>query len=205
MRTVPNGAIVPLMEGYRSGDVAKRIGVHPNTIRAWADQFPRFMSAGARGSRRRYSDSDVRYLASIAHWRDRGLELAEISTLLESPDNLLTDLPLEPSPAVEQARMAIQLVPRPEVERALDRIAQLENERGRLLSERDSALADNADLNRRINTLEREIGTLSGKLAVVEVERRPAAWWLRWLALAVLLALAVGVLLAVLATAAARV
>ena len=164
------------MEGYKTGDVARRVGIHPNTARTWADTFSTHFSDSARGSRRKFTEKDVRVLATIAHLRDRGFELDDIQDLLKNPENFV-DLPPEPDEA-EAARRAVALVPQAQVERALDRIVQLENERDKLLAERDSALNNNVELNTRINTLEREIGVLEGQLQVLKVERRPASYWL---------------------------
>ncbi len=172
---------------YKTGEVAKRVGVHANTIRLWAAEFERHLGPKANGGRRRFTEADVRVLATVAHLRDRGIDLADIDRALDNDETLLTELPPEPSPELEQARAGVRMVPFAQVERALDRIQQLEVERDRLTGERDSALVNNAELNEKIASLNREIGELQGSLK----ERQPATYWLRWLAVVVAVALVI--------------
>lgn len=68
---------------------------------------------------------------------------------------------------------------------SLDDIARRIGQGERLLMERNSAIESRDSLNEQIRGLERETGELWGKLAILESERRPLAFWLITLALAV--------------------
>lgn len=190
-------------EQYTTSELSRRLSVHQNTLRGWADMFRRHMSPEAVSSARRFNQSDFRVMATIVHYRAIGLGLDEIGALLDEGKRIDT-LPGAPDPREESARAAVELVPRERLFRALDELQRLTDERDRLLSERDTALQQVASLNDRIEGLQREVGTLAGKLEIVEGERRPASYWLRLLALAVLGALALGAVLTLLALLAAR-
>jgi len=190
-------------ELFISTDLARRLKTHPNTIRLWADRYKRHMSPGAVSGARQFTAADFRVLATVMHYRAVGMGLDKIGDLLDA-GNRVDELPPPPDPREESARAAVELIPRERLHRALDELQRLTEERDRVLSERDTALQQVASLNERIEYLQREVGTLSGKLAIVETERKPAAWWLRLLAAAVVIALALGAVLAVLALLAAR-
>lgn len=187
------------MTKYKAGDMARRLDIHPNTVRRWAIEYKSHFSPGAIGKRRIFTDDDLRVLATIAAYRDQGISPAEVERMLAAGQRV-ENIPPPVTEAEEAARRNVRLVPVAQYERALDRIQQLENELDRLTAERDSAALDQQAITARIETLQRELGTLQGQVA----ERQPAAYWLKLLALAVLGALALGAALAVLVLLAAR-
>lgn len=177
---------------HKTGEIAKRINVHENTVRHWADEYRAHMSAGAVSTKRKFTDDDLRVLATVADLRDKGIAPGDIAAAL-ADGKRVSELPPLPSPAEEAAKDEIKLVPLANVERALNEVVRLEAELARVIHERDLALekreTDTTALNTKINALTSEIGELRGKLG----ERQSTRFWL------IVLAVAVG--LAVLATA----
>lgn len=169
----------------KAGEAAKRLKVHANTIRNWADEYSAYMSPEALGQspggKRRFTEDDLRILATVAELRGQGIGAEKIREALGNGRR--TDvIPPLPTPEEEQARQSIALIPLPEYTRILDLLKSREDELARVISERDAALADKDTLNTRIADLQREIGQLQGRLESVEQvldERRPADWWLR--------------------------
>lgn len=187
------------MATYKAGDIARRLDIHPNTVRRWADEYSAHFSASAAGNRRRFTEDDLRVLATIASYRDQGISPAEVGRMLAAGQRV-DKIPAPVTAEEEAARRDVRLVPVAQYERALDRIQALENEIDRITTERDRATLDQQTANQRIEALQREIGTLQGQVS----ERQPAAYWLRLLAVAVLIALALGAALTLLAMLAAR-
>jgi DNA-binding transcriptional MerR regulator len=155
-------------------------------VRNYARDFAEFLSPEAIGiepnARRRYSERDALILATVADLRANGLTVEQVSEALHG-GRLADKLPEAPTPAETQARESIALIARPEYERALDRVQQLEGELDLLRSERDRAIerwqSDTTDLNTRINVLERELGEARGELTALKAERLPVAVMLR--------------------------
>src|SRR5215213_7950645 len=106
-----------------TGEVTKRLGVHANTIRLWADEYSRFLSPGALGqspnNRREYTDDDLRVLATIHEKRSKGLPHDQIEGILLTGQRVDT-LPAAPTPAEVEARKSVALVLRSDYEHALD-------------------------------------------------------------------------------------
>lgn len=171
----------------KTGDIARRINVHENTVRNWTDEYRAYMSPGALGAKRKFSEADLRILATVADMREKGITPADIAAAL-GEGKRIAELPPEPSPAEEQARQEVRLVPLANVERALNEVVRLETELAKITQERDIAIErrdrDVTTYNERINALEREIGEMRGKLA----ERQPTRFWLMVLAAAVAVA-----------------
>lgn len=187
------------MAKYKAGDMARRLDIHPNTVRRWAIEYNSHFSPGATGKRRYFTDEDLRVLATITAYRDQGISPAEVERMLAAGQRV-ENIPPPVTEEEEAARRDVRLVPVAQYERALDRIQALENELDRLTAERDNATLDQQAVTARIEALQREIGILQGQVS----ERQPAAYWLRLLAVAILLALALGAVLALLVMLAAR-
>lgn len=73
--------------GETVGDIAKRFGVNPQTVRQWAAQFAPFLSMSAnpdKGETRLFDEDDLRVFALIAYMRGKGASFDEIQVSLES-------------------------------------------------------------------------------------------------------------------------
>jgi DNA-binding transcriptional MerR regulator len=185
---------------YKAGDLATRLKVHPNTLRNWGDEsvYAPYLSNEAKGrapgAKRRFTERDALVLATIAFHRDIGLKSDQIAQLLADGKLLeaLPTLPADMPPAEREARDSIQLVTMPEYIRVMDLLRSKEDELGRVIGERDTAVRDKDAAQGRISDLQREIGQLQGRLEALEQERQPASYWVRILLIAVIGVLIVG-------------
>lgn len=163
----------------KTGDISTRLGVHPNTLRTWAETYSEFLSDKASGTRpaakRRYSEVDALTLATIAQLREQGLGHEQIVEALRN-GRRVESLPNTPTAEEAQARQSVSLVPMPTLERSLDQVARLQTEIESLKLERDHAIQRGdelvkdhnqqiAALNGRINQLEGDLGRAQGQLA----------------------------------------
>lgn len=180
---------------HTTKDIAQRLDINPQTVRRWSDIYHAHISFSAfTADQRQYTDDDLLVLWSVRRWRQLGLSLDDIGDRLASGQRA-SEAPPEP-PAGDRRR--VEMVPAAVHSAALAELRQLEHERDRLLAERDSARVEAGKFADRIVELERAIGEARGRLQIVEAERQPAAYWLRWLAVAVVLALVLGAALALL-------
>lgn len=151
-----------------TGELARRLRIHPNTIRLWCADYAAYLSDGAtgrgHGTARDLGDHDALVLATVAGMRNRGLTHEQITDALKS-GQLIDTVPGLPTEAEQEARERVSLVPVSDLHRAIDRIRSLESERDRLVAERDKALIDREKANERIGELQREIGQLQGALS----------------------------------------
>lgn len=197
----------------KTGEIARRLDVHQNTVRNWADLYGDFLTPNATAARRRFTADDLRVLSTVSELRTQGLSFEQIREALAAGKRI-EDVPGLPTPEEVEARRSVGLVPVSERDRALDevkrRLEEIEMLKGqvsRLIAERDALLDKYSDeirrlgsdhtgqvqaLNARISALEREAGELRGKL-----ESRPGVrFWL--LVLAGVVAVAVVVVVIVL-------
>jgi DNA-binding transcriptional MerR regulator len=191
---------------HSTTELSTRLGVNAATIRRWSDEYQQHMSADSHtGDARQYTDDDLLVLWSVRRWRQLGYSLDDIRSRLA--DGQRASEPLPSAPTSDEVPRAL-MIPESVHTVALAEIKRLEADRDRLQIERDLAIEKRDEaastLNGRINALEREIGELRGKLGVIESERRPASWWLRWLAIAVVAAVLVTAAVAVLLALAGR-
>lgn len=176
---------------HKAGDLGKRLGVHPNTLRNWSDsdEYQPFLSASAKGrapgAKRRFTDQDAVVLATIAHHRNEGLRSDQIIKILESGQH--TALPELPNAAEVEARENVALVPLAEYNRALDTLRIKQAELERVIDERDNALLERAAADARAADLREQIGMLKGEVAAL----RGAVAWRSVAVLLVLLAVVI--------------
>ena len=178
----------------KSGQLAKRLQVSPATVRHWSDVYAEFMSDSAArrapGAPRKFTERDAVILATVADGRDKGLTHDQIRRMVANGQ--YADLPDLPTPEEQQARDSVALVAMPEYERVLSQVQHLTGELQQARDERDRAIerwqTDTTELNDRVRKLERELGEARGQLQALEIERQPAAYWLRIVALAMLVA-----------------
>lgn len=147
----------------RAGLVAKRLRNHPNTVRSWSDQYQDYLSTGATGKSREYTESDVQVLATVRDMRSKGFNHAEIAAALKA-GQLIDDVPEIETPEVEHARQQVSLVPMAQLERAFDQIKLLQVEIDRIREERDKAQIDKDKANEKIQHLEHELGIAKGRV-----------------------------------------
>jgi DNA-binding transcriptional MerR regulator len=165
---------------YTTGDLAARLNVSRDTIRNYARDFSEFLTNEATGiepnARRRYTERDALILATIADLRANGLTVEQVTDALRG-GRLVETVPPAPTPAEKEARENAALIVRPEYERVLDRVQQLEGELDTLRAERDRAIErwqdDTTALNVKIQALERELGEARGELTALKAERLP--------------------------------
>lgn len=170
---------------YKTGHIAAWLNQHDNTIRDWSRRYKPYLSAGANAGRRRYNDSDVRVLATVAKYRNEGLAIDTIDTLLADGKLIpLEDIPQEPTPETEAARDSVDILAIPrdtyllEVERYQLQINTYQDRIEYLESALTDAAGDKERIQGELTKAREELGELRGKLGVMEVERRPASYWL---------------------------
>jgi DNA-binding transcriptional MerR regulator len=153
----------------KTNQLARRLGVSPNTIRNWADEFSEFLSESltsrSSGTRRIFSDRDSLILATIADLRAKGLTQDQIIEALQK-EKLVEALPGAATPEEEDAQKSIALVPVAELHRALDQIKVMSGEIERLTHERDRAAAAREDTveqySKQIAELREQLGRARG-------------------------------------------
>lgn len=165
------------MATLKTGELAKRLAIHENTVRAWADEFGEFMTPGAIAPKRKFSTEDGDVLATVAAMRAEYAPFEAIHKALAAGRR--ETLPPLPTPEEEVARQSMQLVAMPEYTRVLDLLRSKELELDRVLTERDAALRDKDTANAQIADLRQEIGELRGRLESIERERLPVGTMLR--------------------------
>jgi DNA-binding transcriptional MerR regulator len=159
-----------------TGELARILRVHVNTIRLWADEYSAYLSDTAVGQplakRRRLTDRDAIVLATVAQLRNDGLNHAQIVEALDG-GRLLDALPAAPTPEEAAARERVGLVPVAELHRALDRVRSLQDEIEAIRSDRDRGVIALEKANADIARLERERGLIEGELNALKTERLP--------------------------------
>lgn len=172
----------------KTGDVARRISIHPNTVRNYADKFSEFMSDTATSSKRKFTHEDILVLATIAEFRERGQEWHDIETALRNGQRVET-VPALPSVAEETARQAMALVPKTEADRLRDDLARITRERDNLLIRLENIMSTASqervetlkhfqeqidDRDAQIKRLQDELGIAKGRL----LESFPTRIWI---------------------------
>jgi DNA-binding transcriptional MerR regulator len=74
-------------DGEKVGEVARRFGVNPQTIRQWSEQFAPYLSESAnpkRGNTRHFTMDDLQVFALVAYMRGRDATFEDIRTALQS-------------------------------------------------------------------------------------------------------------------------
>lgn len=191
----------------KTGELSKRLDVAPSTIRFWASEYSSYLSESAiglgKGASRVFSERDVKVLATVAQMRSQGLTHEQIVDALDAeqfvehvPSSSPRERETERVRDGEQATTPpVTLVSIDQLHRALDQVQFLQMEIDRLIEERDLALItrdrDVSELNKRIAQLQGELGRAEGKLAMLERERKPFDYWLRIMAVVILIAVAV--------------
>lgn len=111
---------------YRPGDVAKRLGIAPVTLRVWSNEFAGFLSEGAQRSvnddgkaaQRRYTDSDIATLQRAQQL------LASGRTYDEARQELIAAEPIPPASLTAMAEAVAFLA---EIRQTYDRVVEAKN------------------------------------------------------------------------------
>jgi DNA-binding transcriptional MerR regulator len=195
----------------KTGELAKRLGIHASTVRSWASDYAAFLSpkpAGKdAGSPRNFSEQDAQVLTTVANMREKGfghdaIEAAlAIDTIESTPEppsaqTIPASPPLPPlRPDASETPLPTlkpdeTIVPVAQVQRTLDEFRHLQKDLERVEAERDRILArweqDSSRLTERVIDLEGKIGEFRGELRAIRRERKSSDWWLRVLIAAVL-------------------
>lgn len=148
---------------YRPGEVAKRLGIAPVTLRVWSNEFAGFLSDSAQRSvtsdgkaaQRRYSDSDI---AILERARDM---LASGKTYDEVRRDLVA---AEPVPPASLAALGDAVAFLAEIRQAYDQILEARN-------------VTIEEQREHIKTLQEMVERYQAEINELRVAGRP--WWRR--------------------------
>lgn len=185
----------------KTKELADRLGIAPVTVRLWTKEYGEFLEPSARGGgkNRTFSDLDARVMAHIVHLKANGQGRDDITATLKTLQAIdwqgLPDMPPAP-PGIEP----ISVIPREAAEARIDaqraalmrEIATLQDTVERLEGELDIERQDNRRLNDELANTREKLGNALGKLAIIEQERQPAAYWIRVLLIALIGVLIIG-------------
>ncbi len=179
-----------------TGELARILRVHVNTIRLWADEYHAYLSdtaVGRGGARRVLTDRDAIVLATVAQLRSDGLNHQQVVEALDA-GRLVEHLPDAPTAEEAAARERVALIPVAELHRALDRVSALQNEIEVIRAERDRGAIALEQANADIARLQHELGIAQGQLTTIENERLSTPVLLRLVIVLIIGLLIVGLL-----------
>lgn len=175
----------------KSKELATWLNIAPVTVRLWSSQYGEFLSPSARGGgkTRVFSDRDMRVLAYVASMKQDGRGRDDITASLRRLQGdewrELPDMPAAP-PGVEP----ISVIPREAAEAKIDaqrgalmrEISVLQDTVERLENDLKVERAERAALTQQLIEAREKLGELRGQLSGVN----RSDWWLRYIAVAVL-------------------
>lgn len=174
-----------IMTEYNTAQIAARLNVHDNTIRDWTRRYGDMLSERANMPKRKYTPDDLLILATIAHYRDRGISFESISDMLTEGTRIEADkIPPEITPDVEQAKDKVSIMTIPEDTYLLEqgvlqrKIALITQELDTTKERLATSEADKEALQARVIELERDLSSATAKLEIIAQERKPAIYWL---------------------------
>jgi DNA-binding transcriptional MerR regulator len=148
-----------MLDGIKTGKVAKIFGVASKTIVAWVDRFPELFSpeANAENSKyRSFMSNDMFLLNTIQKERANGTSWDVIGLKLEA-DELNTDMPVESANIEGQTAIMLYV----QISKLKAELENSEQERDRLVKEKRD---DRLEYQETIANLNRQIGKLEAKL-----------------------------------------
>ena len=148
-----------MLDGIKTGKVAKIFGVASKTIVAWVDRFPELFSpeASAENSKyRSFMSNDMFLLNTIQKERANGTSWDVIRLKLEA-DELNTDMPVESANIEGQTAIMLYV----QISKLKAELENSEQERDRLVKEKRD---DRLEYQETIANLNRQIGKLEAKL-----------------------------------------
>jgi len=167
---------------YSVSQVARIVGIAPNTVRDWTRKFE-IEAQTEVDAERRYSPEDVALLRTVKVLRDQGEPMKRImpriaeGERLEPPEGppdppeLPRDAPASDTALVSQAQA--------EVSRYRGKIEAVEDERTRLVSQLDderTALQAMTERAVKAETMLEMVGSSAGQVTSPEGESKPPAW-----------------------------
>jgi DNA-binding transcriptional MerR regulator len=178
----------------KTNEVANLLKVSDSSVRLYARKFERHLNATSAGRRHRnFTELDVRKMRFISESKDTNKRDDEIHASLDA----MTDDELPPFPAeayLENEHEREALINRVVLLRAA--IEAHEVEVTRLQDDLHTERERREQVEAELKTAQNELAAATGKLAVIESERRPVTFWLGVLAVVfiVVVVLAVAVI-----------
>ena len=156
----------------KAGAIATHLGVHPDTVRDWADTFEEFFSEGATkgaGVRRVFSLQDEVILNTICEMRKRNIEFEEIRARLTNGERIevlpAINEPIPPELALElYGKIKTLEIMLEQKDAEIERLrADIEAERERAEHSGQLSQQEIIALNRKIAVLEYQLEQLRGE------------------------------------------
>lgn len=107
----------------RPTEAARRLAVHPATLRRWSGWFSAYLSPSATTLPRSYTDDDIAVLTTIQEALNARLSVAEIHARFPVPGVVVRDDTAQQERAITQQERGVALVADPEVVAILTEIA----------------------------------------------------------------------------------
>lgn len=140
----------------KTGELAKRLDIHPNTLRSWVDGNLEFFSPDAYAARRRYNRADVVLLATIKELKAAGMTAPEIQAELKKGRRAQAE-------SLAAEAMTPGIVARADLEMVQARVYDL-------TTQLEAARADLAAEQARVTELVAELGQAKGELAMMKAQ-----------------------------------
>lgn len=175
----------------QTSDLAKLLSRPAVSIRKWAAEFGDYLSptaAGGEGATRNFTEQDARIMAHISAMIQAGHSRDEIHASLKilAADDWQGLPVLPPTPPGMEPIAVVPTSTADAQRRSLVReIGALETQIDTLQDALNKERAQTAELQQQLMASREQLGELRGKLSAIEGERRPLAFWLITLALAV--------------------
>lgn len=134
----------------KTGELAKRLDIHPNTLRSWVDGNLEFFSQDAYAARRRYNRADVVLLATIKELKAAGMTAPEIQAELKKGRRAQAE-------SLAAEAMTPGIVARADLEMVQARVHDL-------TTQLEAARADLEAEQARVTELVAELGQAKGRL-----------------------------------------
>lgn len=155
---------------YTPKQVSEILGISPSAIRLYCDRYAVHLSTEATTTPRKFTESDLRTLAFVAHSTAQGRTHDEI---LATWAETFPGFEWEP-PAPQEATDAGAMVPMADV---IAMHALLQEAQRREQETKQEAQQQAESLREEIRRLERELGQREGELSALKTQRR--GWWAR--------------------------
>lgn len=150
----------------KTGELAKRLDIHPNTLRSWVDGNLEFFSPDAYAARRRYNRADVVLLATIKELKAAGMTAPEIQAELKKGRRAQAE-------SLAAEAMTPGIVARADLEMVQARVHDL-------TTQLEAARADLEAEQARVTELVAELGQAKGRLIELQAMEARNAQLMRY-------------------------